>query len=132
MKNILQLPHDYFDQYIAHEQNFRKRYEGTYFSKPVFYEKDGKEIAVAPWGAPGWTNPAVFPYAHYISITNVEAKTWVFHFKDLLNFLKSNYKVTEYDDAIPHIVAELPDFLSHEEEELKFWKALNTVPTVNN
>lgn len=131
MEEIVRLPQDYFDQFIAHEAYFRKQYVNVYFSKPFIYEVDGRGLVIAGWGNPGWVSPVVFPYAHYISITDLNAETTVYELKDLLTFLIDKYLVTQYaDEPIPYIKVDMPDFMTEEKKEQEFWEALAAVPKV--
>ena len=129
MDKALELPNNYFDQFIDHEAYFRDKYENVYFSKPIIYDVNGSRIAVAGWGTPGWASPVVFPYAHYISITNAEGETFVYKMEYLLAFLAAEYSVTEYNnDPISYIKVDMPDFLANEKKENEFWLNLRSVP----
>lgn len=131
MSEAIELPNDYFDQFIDHEGYFRDKYENVYFSKPKIYNADGKTIAIAGWGTPGWASPVVFPYAHYISVTNLNGETFVYKISDLLVFLASEYNVTEfYNDPIAYIKVEMPDFLADSNKENEFWSNLKKLPSV--
>jgi hypothetical protein len=122
---------DYFEKYIAHEEYFREKYTGAYFSKPGLYTKEGKIISVAPWATPGWTSPVIFAYTHYISLTSIDGQSFLFASDDLYKFLQSRYTLTnQMSEPVAHIVLEIVDFISNPEEEEKFWSALKDVPMV--
>lgn len=128
------LPADYFETFAEYEGPFLEKYEGAYISKPhIRVKKNGKAIALAPWGVPGSVSPIVFPFAHFfvvslINETQDDLETFVFENTVLLSFFKNNFQVEEVESPFPHILLKMPHVANNKEEEKKFIEDLLQLP----